>query len=226
MTSSRYFVPGVMLVFLGFFVFDIWLIFIRSAGAWRDQAGLWFGLIGIFALATGFVSATELRTAIPYSALENLTSPRPREFVFGSVFLIGLAQSFGLALLYGRVPWESVRRAGTLDQDASFWPLDVSLYIVTTLVKIIATFIFAVVWFTSIVAYFVLVVPAAYPAYAAVGYPLIAMREGNADASTIVHYDGLDPREIIREHEVSLRAFAVGGLGTISALVLKASVLY
>ena len=133
--------------------------------------------------------------------------------------------SFGLALLYGRPPWEAVRRATTLDERSRFWIVDVSLYIAAVLLQIVATLAIALLWIAALAAYFILIVPVAYPAYAAVGFPLIAMRDGDSAPETVVIYPGVDPRKIIDDHMVSLRAFAVG-LGTISALLLKASALY
>jgi|SRR5215471_10791430 len=223
--SSRFFVPCLLLVFSGFLAFDIWLVFIWPSGSWQDHAGLWFALVGISALATGLLSTTELRKALPESLLENITSPVPRQFLSGNFMLLGLSTSFGLALLYGRPPWEAVRRAARLGYASSHWLTEVVAFIVSVL-GIFASVLIFLSWLGAVAIYTVLVVPVAYPAYAAVGFLLLAIRDGDAEPGKVVLIPGVDPRQIARDHMVSLSAFTVGGLGTISGFLLSVTTLY
>ncbi len=222
--NSRLFVPCALLVFSGFLAFDIWLVFIWPSGSWQDHAGLWLALVGISALATGFVSTTELGKALPESVIDDITSPVPRQFLSGNFMLIGLSVSFALALLYGRPPWEAVRRATRLDHVSSL--LEAFLYLVLVLLGIFAAVVMTLVWLGAVAIYMVLVMPVTYPAYAAVGFPLLAIRDGDAESEKVVLYPGVDPRQIVRDHMVSLRAFTVGGLGTISGFLLTVTTMY
>ena len=222
--NSRLFVPCALLVFSGFLAFDIWLVFIWPSGSWQDHAGLWLALVGISALATGFVSTTELGKALPESVIDDITSPVPRQFLSGNFMLIGLSVSFALALLYGRPPWEAVRRATRLDHVSSL--LEAFLYLVLVLLGIFAAVVMTLVWLGAVAIYMVLVMPVTYPAYAAVGFPLLAIRDGDAEPEKVVLYPGVDPRQIVRDHMVSLRAFTVGGLGTISGFLLTVTTMY
>lgn len=224
--NSRLFVPCALLVFSGFLAFDVWLVFIWPGGSWQDHAGLWFAIIGISALATGLVSTTELRKALPASVIDDITSPVPRQFLSGNFRLVSLSASFGLALLYGRPPWEVVRRATRLDYASPHRLTEVFLYIVLVLLGLLAAVAITLLWFLTITIYTVLVMPVAYPAYAAVGFSLLAIRDGDAEPEKVVLYPGVDPRQIVRDHMVSLRAFTVGGLGTISGFLLTVTTLY
>lgn len=223
--NSRFFVPCALLVFSGFLAFDIWLVFIWPSGSWQDHAGLWFALVGISALATGFLSTTELRKALPGSLIDNITSPVPRQFLSGNFMLLGLSASFGIALLYGRPPWQAVRRATRLDYASSHWLTEVFSFIVSML-GLFASVVIFLSWFGAVVIYTVLVMPVAYPAYAAVGFSLLAIRDGDAEPERVVLYPGFDPRQIVRDHMVLLSAFTVGGLGTISGFLLTVTTLY
>jgi hypothetical protein len=223
--NSRLFVPCTLLVFSGFLAFDIWLVFIWPSGSWQDHAGLWFALVGVSALATGFLSTTELQKALPESLIEKITSPVPRQFLSGNFMLLGLSASFGLALLYGRPPWEAVRRATRLEYARSNWLAGVFTFIVSMLGLFASVLIF-LSWLGAVAIYTVLVMPVAYPAYAAVGFLLLAIRDGDAEPEKVVLYPGVDPRQIVRDHMVSLRAFTVGGLGTISGFLLTVTTLY
>jgi len=222
--NSRLFVPCALLVFSGFLAFDIWLVFIWPSGSWQDHAGLWLALVGISALATGFVSTTELGKALPESVIDDITSPVPRQFLSGNFMLIGLSVSFALALLYGRPPWEAVRRATRLNHASSL--LEVFLYLVLVVLGLFAAVVMTLVWLGAVAIYMVLVMPVTYPAYAAVGFPLLAIRDGDAESEKVVLYPGVDPRQIVRDHMVSLRAFTVGGLGTISGFLLTVTTMY
>ena len=81
-------------------------------------------------------------------------------------------------------------------------------------------------WFGAVVIYTVLVMPVAYPAYAAVGFSLLAIRDGDAEPERVILYPGFDPRQIVRDHTVSISAFTVGGFGTISGFLLTVTTLY
>ena len=223
--NSRLFVPCALLLFSGFLAFDIWLIFIWPSGSWQDHAGLWFALVGISALATGFLSTTELRKALPGSLIDKITSPVPRQFLSGNLMLLGFSASFGLALLYGRPPLEAVRRAARLGDAPSPWLTEVVTFIVSML-GIFASVLIFLSYFGAVAIYTVLVMPVAYPAYAAVGFLLLAIRDGDAEPEKFVLYPGVDPRQIVRDHMVLISAFTVGGLGTISGFLLTVTTLY
>jgi len=224
--NSRLFGPCALLVFSEFLAFDIWLVFIWPSGSWQDHAGLWFALVGISALATGFVSTTELRKALPESLMDKITSPVPRKFLSGNFMLIGLYFSFGIALLYGRPPWEVVRRAARLDYASPHWLTQVFLYLVSVLLGIFAAVLIFLSWLGAVAIYMVLVMPVAYPAYAAVGFLLLAIRDGGPVPEKFIIDPGVDPRQIVADHMVSLRALTVGGLGTISGFLLTVTTLY
>ena len=221
--KDRLFGPAALLLFAGFLAFDIWLLFIQPKGSWQDHAGLWFAVVGLLALATGFANSTDLRKALP-ADLDNMTSPWPREFLRGNLFVAGLSMSFGAALVLGGAP----RTLAGLERlrDTWLWPLHVLLLIGSALLKMIAALLIFLLWIGANAAYLVLVAPAAYPAYAAIGFPLLAIRKSTAPPEKYVVHPDVDPPKIVKEHEVQLRAFAVGALGTISGFLLNISALY
>ena len=176
--------------------------------------------------ATGFLSTTELRKALPESLIDKITSPVPRQFLSGNFMRLGLFASFGIALLYGRPPWEAVRRATRLDYSSSHWLTEVFSFIVSML-GLFAAVVIGLSWFGAVVIYTVLVMPVAYPADAAVGFSLLAIRDGDAEPEMgHILYPGFDPRQIVRDHMVSISAFTVGGFGTISGFLLTVTTLY
>ena len=215
--------PAALLLFAGFLVFDVWLLLIEPSGSWEDHAGVWLTLVGLLAIAIGFVRDSELRKALP-DDLDNITSPWPRKYLAGNWVLVGLSMSFAIALLYGRAPW----RTGRLNRlrDTRLWPIEASVLIISPLLKIVAALLMTAFWFAAIAAYLILVVPAAYPAYAAMGFVLFAIRNTNAPPEKRILHPDVDPREVVKDHEVALRAFAVGALGTISGFLLKVIALY
>jgi hypothetical protein len=97
---------------------------------------------------------------------------------------------------------------------------------IVSMLGLFASVVIALSWFGAVVIYTVLVMPVAYPAYAAVGFSLLAIRDGDAEPEKVILYPGFDPRQIVRDHMVSLSAFTVGGLGTISGFLLTVTTLY
>jgi hypothetical protein len=213
--KDRLFGTAALLLFSGFLAFDIWLLFIKPSGSWEDHAGLWATAVGLLAIATGFVNNAELRKALP-SGLDRMTSPWPKEFLAGNFMLVGLSVNFPMALLFGGSPW-------TRKRFTRLWPVEVFLLVVSALLKIIAALLMTLLWCVATAAYLVLVLPAAYPAYAAVGFPLLAIRESAVPPEKLVL---IDPKKIVGAHEAPLRAFTVGALGTLSGFLLMISALY
>jgi hypothetical protein len=218
--KDRLFGPAALLLFSAFLAFDIWLLFVKPSGSWESHAGVWSDVVGLLAIATGFVSTTELGALLP---ADKITSPWPSEFLSGNFFLVGFSFNFPVALLYGEAPW-TTRRLERF-RDTRLWPIEVFVLVVSALLKIIATLLMTLLWLAAVAVYMVLVMPAAYPAYAVVGFPLFAIRHSKVTPEQLV-LPTLDPRTIIEAHEVPLRAFAVGGLGTIAGFLLEIIALY
>jgi hypothetical protein len=102
-------------------------------------------------------------------------------------------------------PWEVARRATRLDYASPHRLVEVSLYMVWVLLGLLAAVAITLLWLVTIAIYTVLVMPVAYPAYAAMRFSLFAIRDGDAEPEKVVLYPGVDPRQIVRDHMVSLR---------------------
>ena len=84
--NERRITIAVAFVYLGVLALDVWLLIVLPNASWEARAAFLFQVVGLFALATGFVSATELSKNFS-TLLEEMTSPNLRDFLYGNLKL-------------------------------------------------------------------------------------------------------------------------------------------
>jgi hypothetical protein len=151
-------------------------------------------------LATGFLAATEISKRLS-SLLDDLTSPNLRQFVAGNLALSSIVMSV-LSCLFRGILYS--RRWYTALPLALFYFISVPVVFVLGL------------------AYYVLVVPPAYIAYAVVSSPLNTIKDSDREVTITRGEERIDVRAITVEHTVALRAFLVGLASTLFAVATKA----
>jgi hypothetical protein len=200
--------------YLAALALDVWLVFVLPQGSWQDHAGLLFGIIGIFAFATGFLKETDLVKQLPGSFLDDLTSPDLFQFLTGNLRLLATSTDFAQAFLWGRNPWT---RWGSGRKFALFPYL---------LLYTIAVLLLALLWIVALAAYLIFVVPFSYLAYALVSLPLDRISKTDETKWKPINPYGLEPRKVARDHTFQLRVFGVASLATFGLVVVKVISLY
>ena len=191
---------AVIVVYLGLVALDVWIYFAVPSIPWLARVSFVLQVIGVAGLATGFLAATEISKRLS-SLLEDMTAPNLRQFVAGNLALSAIVMS-ALSCLF----------SGILFSRRWYTALPLALVYVMSL-----PFVFVLG-----LAYYVLVVPPAYIAYAVVSGPLNTIKASDREITITRGKEKIDVRAIIVEHTVPLRAFLVGLASTLFAVLTRA----
>jgi hypothetical protein len=194
----------VAFVYLGVLALDVWLLIVLPDAPWEATAAFLFQVVGLFALATGFVSTTELSKNFS-TLLDEMTSPNLRDFLYGNLklgtVLLRLMSDLFLGLLsakgwYGALPF------------SFFWLLALPLM------------------FVVVAAFYVIVIPIAYLAYLAASVPLLTIRDAQDPFVVTAGDETVNARELVDHNMGPLRSFVVGLTATLFAFVTGGLALY
>ena len=190
----------VIVVYLALLALDIWIYFAVPSIPWLARISFVFQVVGVAGLATGFLAATEISKRLT-SLLEDLTAPNLRQFVAGNLALSAIVMS-ALSCLF----------SGILFTKRWYTALPLALVYLISLPFVVALGL----------AYYVLVVPPAYIAYAVASGPLNTIKASPREITIKRGEEKIDVRAIMVEHTVPLRAFLVGLASTLFAVATRA----
>ena len=212
--SSRVNVRAALLIGAGWSVlaaFDVWLLLIRPSADWHTKIAFVLGLIGVYTFAFGVLSATDLLKRLPIGP--DLTSPNPLKFIAGNATALGILQmALALAVTPERTRESLDRRGGLL-----IGLVQGPLVIVGCLLAVAFTLV-----------YVVLIAPLAWVAYVIVSVALdSAVNSGKEFALAMTdpstgEQSTVKIKELITEHQVTLRNLLVAVPSLVSSLILGA----
>jgi hypothetical protein len=194
----------VAVIYLGLLALDVWLLILVPSASWEEKISFLLQVVGLFAIATGFVAATELSKDFA-TLLAEMTSPNLRDFLYGNFKLGTVVQSVMVELYRGLLS-SSGWYAGL--HFALLWLLALPVILVL------------------LAAFYVFVVPVAYIAYVAASVPLLTIRDAHDTVTVRAGDEKVDARDLVVRHMVPLRSFLVGLTATLFSLVTRVLALY
>ena len=194
----------VVVIYLGLLALDVWLLIVVPSVSWEERISFLLQVVGIFALATGFIAATDLSKNFA-TLLAEMTSPNLRDFLYGN---------FKLGSIVTSVMHELYR--GLLSSNGWYASLPFALLWLLALPVILAL----------LAAYYVFVVPVAYIAYVAASAPLLTIGDAQDSVTVRAGKEKVDARELVVGHMIPLRSFMVAGTTTLISLVARVPSLY
>jgi hypothetical protein len=194
----------VAMIYLGLLALDVWLLILVPSASWEEKISLLLQVVGLFAIATGFVAATELSKGFA-TLLEEMTSPNLRDFLYGNLKLGTVVQSVMVELYRGLL-------------SSSGWYAGLHFALLWLLALPIILMLLA--------AFYVFVVPVAYIAYVAASVPLLTIRDAQDTVTVRAGDEKVDARDLVVRHMVPLRSFLVGLTATLFSLVTRVLALY
>jgi hypothetical protein len=145
------------------------------------------------------MAVTEMSKSLS-SLLEDMTSPNLREFIAGNLALTAIFMTV-LSLLFSGVLF--LRRWYAAIPLAFLYALSLPLM------------------FVLLLAYYVLVMPLVYIAYAIVSIPLTTIRDAQRTVTITRGDEQIDVRGVVVDHVVPLRGFLVVVASTLFAVLTK-----
>jgi hypothetical protein len=190
--------------------FDLWLILIRPDAPWQTRISFLLGLVGVYTFAFGIVSAGGLLSWDPSLGLY-LTSPNP------TLLLAAILEVLSLLFSAVSVAFRPKRTSESLDRRGAG-----ILYVIQTVVL----FLTLVVLVPFLLVYVFLVAPLAWIAYAIVDVPLDSVLTSGEDMeikmTTPEGERTITIKQLVRDHQVTLRNGLVAVPALVSSLVIGA----
>src|SRR5205085_4879603 len=148
----------------------------------------------------GFLGQTNLFKVFP-RFLERLTSPSLREFVAAYAMAVSVCSGLASVFIHGFPPPRIMRRGLVL---AALLPVLLPLWV-----------LIAVVFFTSMIFYTIVVAPIAYLAFLTASIPLESIEHSDEDWVLRIRFPNGEPatttlKLVIKDHQVQLRTLLVG----------------